>query len=483
MSSSLQARASDPAGSGTSLPLLTTPEDPRMQVRHAIRTNHPITLVLKLAIPGILGMLTVGLKNFVDALFVGQVVGETALAAVAMTFPLGILWTSIAGLIGVGSGSLLSRAIGAGDEETQKQVFGNLVGMVLIGSLIMSILGYVTAEPAVRFMGGRGDIATYGVAYLRVLMVGSVFFTMGVATNMLIRSEGKMREAMIFSSLTVVANITFNAVFVVWLGWGVEGAALGTVAAMAVYSALNFWYFLSGRSSLPIQGFRIQLVPALMPEIFAVGSSAMLLQVMALVEQTLVYQTISQYGGDRDIAFAGASLRILMLAVIPVFGFSQALQPVLGINFGANDYPRMKRSLIVFGISGTLLMFLIWLPFQLVPEIPLRWLLPDMVFVPQDLLNFRILTMLLPVLPFLHCGITLFQSIGNGRMAGLMILLRQGALFAPILVILSRWAGLNGVYYSLSLMDGLMVGIVAVAIVLQMRQLERRMVLDPTSTV
>ncbi len=467
------------SGLAQSAPTIPNAVDPRLQVRHAIRTEDPWRLVLRLAIPGILGMLTVGLKNFVDAIFVGQLVGETALAAVALTFPLGILWTSIAGLIGIGSGSLLSRSIGSGDEVTQRQILGNLVAMVLVGSLIMSLLGYVTAEPAVRFMGGRGEIAVYGVAYLRVLMVGSVFFTMGVATNMLIRAEGRMRQAMTFSALAVVANIAFNGIFVAWLGWGVQGAALGTVAAMAVYAAFNFWYFFSGHSSLPMQDFRIRLVPALMPEILGVGSSAMLLQVMTLVEQTLVYQTIAHYGSDRDMAFVGASLRILMLAVIPVFGFSQALQPVLGINFGANDFRRMRRSLWVFGISGTLLMFLIWIPFQTIPQIPLRWLLPEMVLTAQDLWNFRILTLLLPVLPIIFCGITLFQSIGNGRMAGLMIALRQAILFAPILLILSRWAGLNGVYYSLSLVDGIMVGVVLAAIWIQLRRLEREMPQDP----
>lgn len=431
------------------------------KVTNQIRQGDLIQLMLNLSIPGIVGMLLIGLNPFLDALFAGRLIGENALAAISLALPLTTIVVGCALLVGIGSASVLSRAIGAGDIKTQSNIFGTFTILSLVISLFVTILGYGFAEQLISFMGGKGEVALLGSDYFKTYMLGSVFFVLAVGSSQLIKSEGKIGLATIFVAISVLTNTILNPLFVGVFHWGIQGIAFATIVSNFVYFVVNFTYFLSGKSSTTFQIKKLTLSLDLLSPILSVGISVFIMEVMTIVQQVVIFKSIAYYGTGTDIAFAGATLNLYSLAVTPVYGFVQALQPVIGINYGSGNHNRMKQAYFIFGIGGTILLTLIWLPLQLYPATFLSWLLPQVVFTANDLLNFRIVTILLPILSFVFCSITLFQSIGNGKIAGIIVVARQVFLFIPVVLILPLFIGINGIYYSLTAVDILVSLVVA----------------------
>lgn len=418
-------------------------------------------LMLKLSIPGIVGMLLIGLNPFLDALFAGRLIGENALAAISLALPLTTIVVGCALLVGIGSASVLSRAIGAGDIKTQSNIFGTFTILSLIISLFVTILGYGFGEQLISFMGGKDEVASLGSEYFKTYMLGSVFFVLAVGSSQLIKSEGKIGLATIFAAISVLTNTILNPLFVGVFHWGIQGIAFATIVSNLVYTLVNFTYFISGKSSMAVQLKKLTLSLDLLSPILSVGISVFIMEVMTIVQQVVIFKSIAYYGTGTDIAFAGATLNLYSLAVTPVYGFVQALQPVIGINYGSGNHNRMKQAYFIFGIGGTILLTVIWLPLQLYPATFLSWLLPQVAFTANDLLNFRIVTILLPILSFVFCSITLFQSIGNGKIAGIIVVARQVFLFIPVVLILPLFIGINGIYYSLTTVDILVSLVVA----------------------
>ena len=288
-----------------------------------------------------------------------------------------------------------------------------------------------------------------------------VFFVLAVGSSQLIKSEGKIGLATIFAAISVVTNTILNPLFVGVFHWGIQGIAFATIVSNLVYTLVNFTYFISGKSSMAVQLKKLTLSLDLLSPILSVGISVFIMEVMTIVQQVVIFKSIAYYGTGTDIAFAGATLNLYSLAVTPVYGFVQALQPVIGINYGSGNHNRMKQAYFIFGIGGTILLTVIWLPLQLYPATFLSWLLPKVVFTANELLNLRIVTILLPILSFVFCSITLFQSIGNGKVAGIIVVARQVFLFIPVVLILPLFIGINGIYYSLTAVDILVSLVVA----------------------
>ncbi len=422
-------------------------------MREQILTDSLWRLLFKLSIPGVLGMSIGAVNGFVDGIYVGQFVGQDGLAAISVVFPLTILTSGLASMIGVGSSSVLSRAIGSQDIATQERVFGNLTALTFLVGVIFASLGYYFAPELVGFMGADGNVLDLGVRYYRILMIGMFFQLFGVAANMLIRAEGKLKEAMTFAASSMFLNMLITPVFILKFGWDIEGAAAGTITAIFIYSIINVIYFATGRSTFPVNFRKIKLDMTILPEVLSVGVSAMMMQLTFFVQQSVIFKSVAHYGGDRDIAFMGACYRVFMLAIVPIWGLSQAFQPVAGINYGAAAYLRVKEATKTFAKGGTILVTLVWMLLQIFPTTILGWLMPETTFDEADLFNFRMLFLTLPGMPLFFIGMTLFQAIGNGKTAAILLVARQVLIFIPIALVLPYFLGLSGIYISIFLSD------------------------------
>ncbi|NJN14047.1 MAG: MATE family efflux transporter [Richelia sp. RM2_1_2] len=419
------------------------------RITNEILNGNLVAIMFKLSIPGIIGMLLVGLNSFLDALFAGQLIGQNAFAGISLALPLTSIVTGCAVSVGVGSASVMSRAIGSEDINIESKILGNLTVISVIISFFIAAIGYIFGDELIRFMGGDGEVATYGVGYLKTYILGSIFFIPAVASNQLVKSEAKIRLATVFSFIFVTTNVFFNIIFVKFLNFGIQGIALATNLAALVHVIVNFAYFiLYSKSSITSNSRKLSFGINLISPILSVGVSVMLMQLTGIIQQITIFKSIADYGTDSDIAFAGATIRLYFLVITPLNGLVQALQPVIGINYGARKYKRLKKAYLIFCLAGTIFFVLTWLTLQVSPIFFLRWSIPNLDITRNNSFNFRLITFTLITAPFLSCSLTLFQSIGNAKIAAIFIFLKQIVFFIPLLLLLTMIIGVNGVYYS-----------------------------------
>ncbi len=436
------------------------------QKKQSLLQDSIVKLMFKLSLPAIVGMFVIGLYSFVDAIFVGQWVNEVAVGAIAVAYPLTLLNNGVAVLVGIGSASVLSRAIGRDDQQTVDKIMGNLLTLVFLLSLLTTVVGYFFSRQLLSFSRVEGDMLIYAINYLRIIFLGSFFVNFAQAANMVMRGEGKMMVAMIFMAIGAVLNIILDPIFIKVLGYGIEGAAIATVIAQVVQFLITMVYFI--KFSKKVRFKKIRLEPSILSGVISVGVSAMLMQVLSLVQQTVLYSRLMTYGGQEKVILMGAVMRYMMLAFIPVWGISQGFQPVAGTNYGAEKYDRVKESMTVFAIGATVLALIFWLPFMLFTDSILSWFIKDNVsIIANGLFDARVAMLVFPLAGSLIIFVTLFQAIGNAKKAGMLIMLRQAVLFVPLAFILPMVAGLNalGVFASFAVTDVIVFAMAVVALI------------------
>ncbi|MBN3411453.1 MATE family efflux transporter [Clostridium botulinum] len=437
--------------------------------REELINGNMFTLLLKLSIPGIIGMLVIGLYNLCDAIFVGKLVGETALAAVSISSPFTFINNCIAVLVGVGSSSILSRAIGAKDNKVINEILGNLILSILVLSLAVTILGCLFSENLLRFSGATGEILKSGINYLRIVYIGSFFVNFSQSANMLIRGEGKMKEAMSIMALGAILNIILDPIFIKTLNLGVEGAAIATIIAQIIQALVTFIYFKRNKSILSVN--KLKFAFDLMPEILSVGGSAAMMQLMYLVQQTALYKLISIYGGDDQLVLMGVALRILMFTFIPIWGIGQGLQPIVGMNFGAKKYDRVKDAVKIFSIASTIFIGALWGFYMLKPRVVLSWFINDKTIIENGYNFFRLMFLTFPVSGLIVMSMTFSQSIGKGGKSALITILKQVILFMPIAIILTKVIGVKGTWLASSVTDAIVFVLSFVLLAIEFKKL------------
>lgn len=424
--------------------------------REELTTGNMFKLMLKLGIPGIIGMLVISLYSFVDAIFVGRYVGDKALGAISIAYAFTLINNGIAVLVGIGSASVLSRAVGRKDQKTIDSVMGNVFVLTLLMSSVVTVLGYIFAPQLLHVVRAEGEMHELGVKYLRIVYLGSIFVNFGQAANMVMRGEGKMALAMAIMGFGAVLNIVLDALFIIVFKQGIEGAAIATVISQAVFALATFFYFLCFSKNIKFKSFKLE--KSLVGETFAVGMSAMFMQVLSLVQQTVMYSTLKKYGGEDQVILMGAFFRYMMLAFIPLWGLSQGFQPFAGTNFGAGLFERVKKGTFLFYGFGVVLAAIFWLVFLASPEGVLSLFIKDNpALVAAGKTNATLAFLIFPLMPIMILNITLFQALGKAKPAGFLAISRQLVLFVPAVLILPHFLGVRGVWAAGLFVDSLLV--------------------------
>ena len=431
-----------------------------LDTRTKLLTQNPVSLMFELSIPAILGMVVVGLYNFMDSVFVGQMVGSVQMGAISVSYPFTLINGGTAAMLGVGSASVLSRAIGKKDEATIGKIMGNLVAMVILLSAISTVVGMVFTRPILTLAGASGDILNYAEKYLRIVYAGSLFVNFFQSANMVIRGEGQLKKAMLIIGSGAVLNIILDPIFITLLnpvGRGMEGAAYATVLSQIIQALITVWYF--KKKSQHVKIGRIRIEKSLLPQILAVGVSALLMQVLTLVQQTVIYRVASNYGGETSQILLGAALRVWNFAFVPLWGISQGFQPAAGTNYGAKDYNRVKKLTGVFVASATILSLLFYIPVELFPANVLSLFITTPGVAASGATNFRIMFSTYILQGSFLIAVTLFQSLGKANKATWLVLFRQIILFIPLAVILPMIGGMGirGVWLAIALTDAILV--------------------------
>ena len=405
-------------------------------------------VMAQLSWPAVIAMVLYGANTMLDAFFVGHYVGETAFAGVSLAYPLSTLSVALGSFVGTGAGSLLSIAIGAKDLDTQKKLLGTVNGLNLICTIVFMVIALPLSKSLVQIMGGEGQMLTEGVNYFNVTIYGALFWVMGLALNMIIRAEGKMKTAAWMMGIGLIVNAICNYIFIVFMNMGVEGAAWGTNVGMFVYAVIGLVYFHSNKASFKTEAYSFKMDKSLTKDMIRLGLPALLMSIMTLVQSLVIFNALSTFGTQADIAFYGVVNRIFVFLMTPIMGLMRAAQPVIGINFGAKQYERTIASYKIFSYASMILTLPFWLITLIAPEMIIGSMYTGTVITSSQVLAVQVYMSILPLLSFVLLGMTFFPAVNNAKPAGILGMARQFVFYVPAMILVPRFFGATSVYYA-----------------------------------
>jgi len=395
-------------------------------------------LLLNLSLPATVGMLVNALYNLVDTIFVGRGVGAIAIGGLTVAFPIQMIIMAFAMMIGIGAASAISRSLGEKNIERADYVAGNSFLCVIILSAIISALGLIFTEPMLRIFGSTETILPYAKDYIKIILWGNIFFSFAMSSNNLIRAEGNAKVAMATMLIGAILNIFLDPLFIYVFKLGIKGAALATIISQFISFLYILTYLYSGKSSLKIKLHHLKPKINIIKEIFAVGSAAFFRQVSGSIVAIVVNNSLRVFGGDIALIIVGMLQRITMFMFMPLFGVIHGMQPIVGFNYGAKKYDRLKEAVKLSLITATTLATFSWLIVELFPAAIISIFTTDTEIITKGFQVIRIAVSMIPFIGIQIVAAGLFQSLGKAVPSLVLSLLRQVLLFIPLVIILPR---------------------------------------------
>jgi len=445
-----------------------------MQKRNNMLANEKIwKLLFKLSAPAMIAMIVQSLYNVVDTIFVGRYVGINGIAAIAIAFPLQMIIMAFSFTVGIGSASIISRSWGAGDLDTAEYTLGNSFTIGVILSLMISVIGIVFTPSILTAFGASSKVLPYSVVYLRVILAGTVFTVFVISTNNVIRAEGNAKMAMMVMLTSAIINIILDPIFIIVLHMGIRGAAIATVIAKFAGVIIQLYYFLFGNSAIRFHIKKLVLRKRIVIDIFAIGSSAFIRQIVGSVMIVILNKLLLFYGGDIAIATYGVIHRILMLSFMPMFGIAQGLQPIIGFNYGARNIKRVVESIKISIVCVTSISIFSFLVLTVFSGFFIGLFSKNQTLVSLGIKSLRIIILAFPIVGFQIVASSMYQSMGKIFPAIILSMLRRIIFFIPLVLIFPLFLGLNGVWITFPVAD-ISAGIITVIMMIfTMRNLMR----------
>ena len=432
-------------------------------------------LLMKFSIPAIVGMLVNALYNVVDRIYIGHGVGSLGIAGITISFPVMLVMMAFSVLIGVGANTLISIRLGQNKKEEAEVIFGNAISLLIITSLTLSVIGLISLDSLLKLLGASEQVLPFARDYLQIILIGAVFQSAGMGINNFIRSEGNPKIAMYTMLIGALINIILDPIFIFVFHWGMRGAAIATILSQLISAIWVFGYFLQGKSLLKIHSKNLKLKPAIVSGILAIGAAPFAMQLAASVQNFIMNTSLATYGGDIAISGMGVVNSIMTLMIMPIFGITQGVQPIIGYNYGANKYDRVKEAYKLAVIFATCIVVLGWIATRLFPEQLVSLFNSN----DKELLSFGTMAIkrfmiFLPFVGFQIVSSTYFQAVGKPKHSALLGLSRQVLILIPALIILPKFLGLEGVISAGPLSDIISAVVTGIFILIEMKKLDER---------
>jgi putative MATE family efflux protein len=443
-----------------------------MDRTQAMRYQKINSLLWNFSLPAIVGMVVNALYNIVDRIFLGRGIGSLAIAATTVAFPMMIILMAVSVLIGVGATALISIRLGEQKHEEAEKVIGTATTMIVLLPTIFALAFFMYTEPILIAFGASKEVLPYAKDFMQVIMLGAVFGTVSMGMNNFIRAEGNPRMAMYTQLLGGAVNVVLNYVFIFQFGWGMKGSAFATVLGQLTGAIWVLSYFFSGRSTVKIRWKNLRPQWPILLSIMAIGFAPFAMQVANSVQQLILNKTVIYYSGDIALSAVGIMMSIGTILFMPILGLSQGAQPIIGFNYGARQYGRVKETFKVAVFAGTAISVVGWLIVHIWPsQLIGMFTRDDAELIALTTHAMIIYFALLPVLGFQIIGSTYFQAVGKPIQSTILSLSRQVLIFIPLLVILPRFWGIEGVWRTPPISDLLAVLLTATLILFEMKNI------------
>ena len=405
-----------------------------------------VPLIFSLALPTALAQLVNMLYNIVDRIYVGHIPGSgsLALAGLGVTYPIIVLITAFSNLIGMGGAPRASVAMGRGDYKTAEKILGNCITLLIVLSVVLSVVFTIYGEPVLRAFGASENTLPYAMAYLRIYLMGTIFVQFTLGMTPFITNQGFAKTSMATTCIGAVCNIVLDPVFIYGFNMGVEGAAIATILSQAVSAVWVLIFFTGKRSVLRIR--KENLIPAgrTLALVLSLGVSPFLMTATECVIQLAFNTGAATYGGDSAVAIMSILFSVAQIANLPVQGFCQGAQPVVGFNFGARKLERVRQAFkIMLAVSMGVTTVVVG-AVELAPQLFLGLFSSDAELIALGTAPLRIY-----MLGFFFMGAQLacqqtFLGLGEAKISMFIALLRKVILLLPLSLVIPRVFGALG---------------------------------------
>jgi putative MATE family efflux protein len=411
-------------------------------------------LLLRFSLPALVGMMAQASYNLIDRVFVGHALGSEGIAGTTVAFPFMLVVLAFGMMIGFGGTALISIRLGEGRKAEAEHVLGNTAVLLVVASVFITAVGLLWLNPILVVFGASKTVLPYARDYLRIIVLGTVFQMVAFGLNAAIRGEGNPKIAMLSMLISVVLNVILAPIFIFGFSWGMQGAALATVISQAVVAVWVVGYFLGKTSVLKCRLRHLRLSGAVCRQIIVFGSPPFAMQLAASVLQSVLNHQLGAYGGDLAISVMGILYAMFMMVAMPIFGLNQGAQPIIGYNYGAERFDRVKRTLELAILAATGIALVGFGVMMLFPTQVIRLFNDnDPALLALGTHAIRIATIMLPVVGFQIVSASYFQAIGKPRTAMMLMLSRQVLLLIPAALILPLFFALDGVWAALPMSD------------------------------
>ena len=436
-------------------------------------------LLMQYAIPAIIAQIAASLYNLIDRAFIGHMpdVGINAIAGLTSTFPFMNLSVAFGAMIGVGGATLLSVRLGQRDYDSAKNILGNLVSLNVIVGVLFATISFIFIDEILLFFGADADTLPYARDYMVVILLGNIITHLYFGINAALRSSGHPKQAMKATIMTVLMNALLTPLFIFVFGMGIKGAALATILAQLITLMWQTKLLSNPNELVHLQRGIYALKGEIVRKILRIGMSPFLINTAACMVVIIINQGLRDNSVDGEKALSAAAYGISnsmqFIFVMIVLGLTQGMQPIVSYNFGAKRPDRVRKALLLTMLWATLVTtvgFVVCVGF---PGYVVRIFNSDPLLIEKASWAMRVMCMFMPVIGFQLVTTNFFQSIGKVNRSIFLSLTRQVLMLIPLLIILPRYYGVNGVWYSMPISDLVAAILTIITLLLQFKEWKR----------
>lgn len=409
-------------------------------------------LLIKQAVPSSIGILFMSVNILIDTIFVGQWIGSLAIAAVTVVLPITFLISSLGMAIGVGGGSVLSRALGANHKEKALHTFGNQIMMTLLLSSLFVLFGILFSDEMLLLFGAKGAIMKPAKEFFFPIILSVPFLALCMMGNNIIRAEGKAKFAMIAMIIPAFANIALDILFIKVMNLGMFGSAMATAISYFMCFVFVLWFF-AFKSELKLQARHFKFNKPLIKEITELSFVTFSRQGVVSILAIILNHTLYTYGGEHSVAVYGIISRMLMFSLFPILGITQGFLPIAGFNYGAENHERVKESITVSIKYAAILATIIFVMILIFAKPIVAVFTTDPKVIAETPEALRWVFAASPIIAIQLIGAAYFQAAGKAKKALLLTLSKQGFFLIPLVLLLPNFLGIFGVWIAFPIAD------------------------------
>ena len=445
-----------------------------MQTKKEIdfQTKKISKIVWEYALPGIIGTVVTALYNVIGRIFIGQSVGALAISGLAITFPVMNLTASIGMLVGAGAAARISISLGKRDKLTSEKILGNSLLLTIILNAVFITLILIFLEPILRAFGASDLTLPYAYDYLKIVLLGNVFVSLTYNFNAMMRSSGYPKKAMVTMLIGAVFSVILTPIFLYGFYLGIQGVAWATVTSMLLGMLFVMHHFLQKKSLIRLKWKYIKLNKKIILAIVSIGMSPFSMQVAASGVAVLMNTSLIRHGGDLAVGAYGIINTVLMMFLMIIMGLNQGTQPIIGYNYGAANYKRVRETLLYALKIATIITVAGALIGVIFPGVFAAAFTTDAELMSITERGIRIAVSAMPLVGFQIVSSSFFQSIGFAAKSLIQSLSRQLIFLVPGIILLPRLWGLDGLWIAMPVSDTLAFILSIFLLTHQLRQLK-----------